>query len=77
MRAAKREGDEYQIGDTSRTGTYAVIQHCGHSYPGISAPEGWFWVASVTPEGDCEHHSGFLARWDAEITRAKRAVHGS
>jgi hypothetical protein len=68
---AIRTGEEQQIGDTA-SGMFAVIEHSGHSYPGISAPEGWFWVASVTPEGACEHHSGFLSRWDAEITRAKR-----
>lgn len=74
FRASRETGEEWQVGDTARPGTYAVIQHAGNYYPGHTAPEGWFWVASVTPDGECEHHSGFLSRWDAEIARAKRAA---
>ena len=53
---------------------YAVIDHEGDSYPGIAAPSCWLWVAEVRPDGTCDHHSGYLARWDAEIARARNHV---
>jgi hypothetical protein len=53
---------------------YAVIDHEGHFYPGIEAPASWCWVAEVRADGSCDHHSGYLARWDAEIARARNHV---
>lgn len=74
---AKASGADYQIGacgDPYGWDGYAVIQHEGDSYPGISAPHAWCWVATIAPDGWCEHASGYLNRWDAEISRAKRAA---
>ena len=77
FRQAMRTGEEHQIGacgDSCGWDGYAVIEHAGTAYPGISAPSCWCWVATVTPEGACEHHSGYSDRWGAEIARARNAA---
>jgi hypothetical protein len=69
---AIRTGSNRQIGhcgDPFGWSGYAVIEHEGSTYPGLSAPSSWCHVAEVSREGLVSSCGHFL-NWATEYNRA-------